>query len=165
MELLTDRLILKPCDSEILEGLIQNNLTSRLQINISKNWPLEDIKDALPVFLQWLKDGTSSLGFGMWLMILKEENIVIGGTGFVCNPDENGVIELGYSIAPEFRGRKLTTEACKGLIQWAFGQEKVKTIIAKCEKQNIASIKVLENLKMQKSEKDDMFEWSLAKDL
>lgn len=151
MEIKTKRLKLIPCTKEILKGLIDENLFETTGQKISENWPIEDIKDALPIFLTWSKTGYTPLGWGMWLVVSIEENIVVGGAGFIGPADESNSVEIGYSIAPEFRRNGYTLEACTELINWAFSKG-VKTINAKCEKTNIASIKLLEKLGMEFSQ-------------
>ncbi len=148
MEIKTKRLKLIPCSRIMLKGLINDNFFEKTAIKISEDWPIEDIKDALPLFLSWLETGYTPLGWGMWLMILSDKNMVIGGAGFVGPADESNSVEIGYSIAPEFRKQGYTKEACEELINWAFSKE-VKTIKAKCEKTNLASINLLEKLKMK----------------
>lgn len=150
MEIITKRLRLIPCSEELMQGLINNDIKNA-NLNFADGWPLEDIKDALKIFLEWIKLEQMTLGWGMWLIILKDKNLVIGGSGFVGIPDKNASVEIGYSIAPEYRRQGYTYEANKALIKWAFDSKKVKTIKAKCEKDNIASIKLLEKLKMKYS--------------
>lgn len=159
MELNTKRLILKACTIDILESLIKNNG----DIICSENWPEDDVKEALPFFLDLLKSEKTSLGWGMWLIVLKEKNIVIGGVGFVANPDNNGFVELGYGIDSYYRRKGYTFEACTVIKEWAFSFSCVNTIIAKCEKENVPSIKLLEKLGMESCVKDDLIEWRLNK--
>ena len=148
MEIQTKRLKLIPCSRNMLKGLINNTFFKTTGMKISKGWPLEEIQDALPLFLAWVETGYTPMGWGMWLMILEYENIIIGGAGFLGPADESCAVEIGYSIAPEFRRQDYTLEACEGLIQWAFSKE-IKTIKAKCEKSNLASINLLEKLGME----------------
>ena len=82
------------------------------------------------------------------------DKCVIGGVGFVKNPDETGMVELGYSIAPEYRRNGYTFEACDAMVKWAFGNAEVKTIKAQCQKENIPSIKIMTKLRMQCREYD-----------
>jgi RimJ/RimL family protein N-acetyltransferase len=54
---------------------------------------------------------------------------LIGNGGFVSPPDRDGVVEIGYEIAPEFRGRGLATEAARALMDIALGAG-AKAVIA-----------------------------------
>jgi len=156
----TDRLKLIPCDESILQGLIDGNLQ---KYEIIDGWVTDDTQEALPVFLSMVKTGESPLGWGMWLMVLKGTNFIIGGNGFIGKPDKNSSVEIGYSIAPEYRRQGLTLEACSALVKWAFEHEEVKAVKAKCESSNVASIKLLEKLGMKflKSNKKRILEYVL----
>ncbi len=55
-----------------------------------------------------------------WLIRVPPEGFGAGLIGFKGLPDQNGVVEVGYGIDPEFRNFGYTTEALGGLIQWAF---------------------------------------------
>ena len=53
-------------------------------------------------------------------------------------------VHLGYFILPEFHGKGITTEACAGLICFAFEQGGVYRIGTGAFSQNIASIRVMQ---------------------
>lgn len=78
------------------------------------------------------------------LVILKEENIVIGEIGGQGDPDETGEIELGYSIVPEFQHHGYMTEALSAMLAWLKEQEVITRIFARSFESNLASIGVLE---------------------
>ena len=57
-----------------------------------------------------------------WLMrvaVLKGTRQVIGRAGFHAPPDADGVVEIGYSVSPPFRGQGFAVEMARGLIAWA----------------------------------------------
>jgi ribosomal-protein-alanine N-acetyltransferase len=60
-------------------------------------------------------------------------------------PDELGVLEMGYSIVPSHRRRGFASEAATALALWAHRQPHVSRLIARCEPDNVASIRTLEN--------------------
>ena len=41
-----------------------------------------------------------------WQIILKEENVSIGSACFKGEPDENGVVEIGYGLDEKYRGKR-----------------------------------------------------------
>ena len=57
----------------------------------------------------------------------------------------NGYSEVGYSISPNYRKKRLMTEALETLVKWAYGFQGSKGITAKVLKTNVGSIKVLNN--------------------
>ncbi|NEQ75838.1 MAG: GNAT family N-acetyltransferase [Okeania sp. SIO2C9] len=89
-------------------------------------------------------------GFGKWAIILKETNKLIGYCGIAIE-EINKVHEreIGYRLAPEFWGKGLATEAASTTIQYAFKQLKFLYILGIVERENIASVKVLEKLGMR----------------
>nr|WP_246050114.1 GNAT family N-acetyltransferase [Aquibacillus sediminis] len=64
--------------------------------------------------------------------------------GFKGGPDENGEMDLGYSILPSYQGNGYATEMAIAMIEWGLKQPKVKRITASCSNENYASIRVLE---------------------
>ena len=69
--------------------------------------------------------------------------------------NENGIIEIGYAINPEYWGRGYATEAFKGAIQYLF-ENGYSVIRAGIFEDNIASRRVLEKcgLKLTKTVED-----------
>lgn len=89
---------------------------------------------------------------------------VIGDLGFKGPPDERGVIDVGYSVVREERGKGYATEAVRALIDWAFGNPVVKTITADCEQANPASAAVLEKIGMKRDgKKGHLLHWKMTK--
>ncbi|NES78801.1 MULTISPECIES: GNAT family N-acetyltransferase [Okeania] len=88
--------------------------------------------------------------FEKWAVILKETNKLIGYCGIAIEEiDKVHEQEIGYRFAPEFWGNGLATEAALATIQYAFKQLKFPYILGIVERENIASVKVLEKLGMR----------------
>ncbi|MBE9167054.1 GNAT family N-acetyltransferase [Pleurocapsales cyanobacterium LEGE 06147] len=89
-------------------------------------------------------------GFGKWAVIFKESNRLIGYCGIaveqIDNVDER---ELGYRLDPAFWGRGLATEAASIVIQYGFEQLRFPHILGIVERENMASVRVLEKLGMK----------------
>src|ERR687893_1370438 len=51
---------------------------------------------------------------------------LVGNGGFTGDPDDSGVVEIGYEIAPEHRNRGFATEATRAMIGYAFAHEEVR---------------------------------------
>ena len=83
------------------------------------------------------------VGFGPWLVL--EDGAVVGNAGFHGAP-QDGVVELGYGLAPEVWGRGLATEAAGALVGWALADPRVATIVADTDPENVASQRVLRKL-------------------
>lgn len=94
-----------------------------------------------------------------WQLILKSENKSIGSACFMKEPDEKGQVEIGYGINETYRNKGYMTEAVTRLVQWAFDQENVQSVIAETEIGNYGSQKVLEKAGMQKYRSDKNSIW------
>lgn len=60
--------------------------------------------------------------WGPWQMRERATGQLIGGVGFKGAPDDAGMVEIGYGLAPGARGRGLATEAVVALVAHAFAQ-------------------------------------------
>jgi RimJ/RimL family protein N-acetyltransferase len=86
-----------------------------------------------------------------WAVCLKENNKLIGNVYFQQqNPREFLTWEIGYVFNPEYYGKGYATEACAGIMRYAFEKWGVHRIIAKCNPENTASWKLLERLGMRR---------------
>ena len=85
-----------------------------------------------------------------WLIIIRNIPVGAGMVGFKGSPDENGSVEIGYGIDPEYQRAGYMTEAVKGMVAWAFTDPSCKIITATLTApDNIASHRVLEKVGMQ----------------
>jgi RimJ/RimL family protein N-acetyltransferase len=73
----------------------------------------------------------------------RADDVIIGLCGFAGPPDGNGMVEFGYSIAPEYQGKGYATEAATALIDFATKGTRVRTICAHTLSQQNASTRVL----------------------
>ncbi len=77
------------------------------------------------------------------------DRTLIGETGFHGPPDGSGTVEVGYSIVPDYRGRRFASEAAPAPIERAFERPGIRRITAECLDYNVASLKGLERMGMQ----------------
>jgi RimJ/RimL family protein N-acetyltransferase len=68
---------------------------------------------------------------------------LVGWGGFKGSPHD-GVIELGYAIAPSWEGRGLATAAVRELLREAFAAPEVQTVLAHTLAQPGPSVRVLQ---------------------
>ena len=102
-----------------------------------------------------------------WLLVMTHRQCGAGLVGFKGSPDGEGEVEIGYGIAPAYRGQGYTTEAVRALITWAFdAPECVSVIAAEVDKANIASIRILEKVGMSiYKETNDNLYWRITRDV
>lgn len=106
---------------------------------LSDAWPQVDLLDVLPM---QAAAQPADEAFGIWLMIERETNTVVGDIGFMGVP-AGGAVEIGFSVIPDRRRRGYATEAAQCLVDWAFGDPDVREITAQSDPDNEASARVL----------------------
>lgn len=84
------------------------------------------------------------LFYTMWIIIEKKSGMIAGGLCFHGEPNETGEVEIGYGTEPGFRSRGIMSETIAGMMKWMRGNRKIYSVIAKTEKSNFPSVKVLE---------------------
>ena len=119
---------------------------------VPQAWPPESAADALPLFLGWLEAAPDKTGWFGWYALCRDISaagqVLVGGGGFL-GPPQDGVVQMGYSVLPEFQRRGYATEMVRGLASWAFVQSGVSVIAAETEWANPASVRVLERAGFQ----------------
>lgn len=92
-----------------------------------------------------------SQGNTFWAVCLKESGKMIGHLYLEQTEPKNFLTwELGYIFNPCYYGQGYATEACRGILQYAFEKLGAHRIIARCNPENTASWKLLERLKMRR---------------
>ena len=86
-------------------------------------------------------------GFGRWAVCLKENDEFIGWCGLKLEPAKKE-IDIGFRFYKKYWGKSYATEAALASIEYGFSTLKIKEIVGRAYKENIASIKVLEKCNM-----------------
>ena len=94
-----------------------------------------------PGVLRWLRRRLA-VGASHWLMVADGE--VVGLCSFKGPANAEGVLELGYGVAPERRRRGHALAAVACLVEVARGRPGLAGLMAETATTNIASAKVLE---------------------
>lgn len=82
-------------------------------------------------------------GRARWMVrqaLVADEGLVVGHAGFHGPPDENGMVEIGYSVAPRFRRRGYARAALSELLRRAAAEPSVTTVRASIAPDNKASL-------------------------
>ncbi len=162
----TKRLQLIPFSLDLKKAAIGDRarLVEMLGVYVPEHWPGHDLMEALPFFVENMEKAPSEPAWD-WIAIHTMNQAVIGDIGFIGGPDQKGVVEVGYSIVPEFRNQGYATEMARGLIAWAFQEKGIKLVTAACLDNNVGSIKVLEKVGMRRLEPDgNMLKWEMRKE-
>jgi RimJ/RimL family protein N-acetyltransferase len=124
-------------------------LAEKLNAIVSSAWPSGEYdQDAMAFFLTCFEEGgDAAQGWYGWYAIdidsLSGARTLVGSGGYFGPPDNNGVVEIGYSVLPQWQRLGYATEIVKMLVSHAFSFAKTKCIIAHSGPQNEASQKVL----------------------
>jgi [ribosomal protein S5]-alanine N-acetyltransferase len=104
-------------------------------------------REAAEWTINYLEGGAERAGWGLWYCILLKEppgERTLGGiAGYKGTPSPDGQVEIGYGILKEFRRAGYATEAAQALIERAFSNPHVGTVIAETYPELLASIGVL----------------------
>jgi len=153
MTIETKNLKLIPCDTDILKSAIEGNeiLANKLKVTVQGNWTEFGV-GALKYSLDRLTESEEEKNWWTYFPIHKQDNKLIGSGGYKGKPTTEGTVEVGYEIASGYRNRGLATEMTKGLIENAFRDDRVTSIIAHTLGQENPSTKVLQKCGFEKVE-------------
>jgi RimJ/RimL family protein N-acetyltransferase len=98
-----------------------------------------------------LNAGTDRKEWLCYLPVLKEENMLVGSCGYKGDP-VNGMIEIGYEVARDYRGNGLATEMAEHLIKYALLDPAIEYVQAHTLAEVNESGTVLRKCGMQKME-------------
>ena len=97
-----------------------------------------------PAWVAHLREasGPDPWTFG-FAVVHRDDDRVIGSAAFKGAPDDDGVVEIAYGIAPSYEGRGFATEAARALVEFALERVDVMSIRAHTKPENGASGRVL----------------------
>jgi RimJ/RimL family protein N-acetyltransferase len=79
------------------------------------------------------------------------QNLVIGLCGFTGTHRSDGIVEIAYSIAPDYQGKGYAMEVAQALVEFASRDARVRTIRAHTLPEKNASTRILEKCGFQKA--------------
>ena len=126
----TNRLKIYAASKEQMEAFI-----AAQSVDILKAAYLEMLEGCLTHPDQWE-------WYAIWMIELKDGTHI----GELCfkGIDRSGSTEIGYGIAENHQGQGYATEAVTAAAEWALKHHRITGVTAEVEKDNIASIRVLE---------------------
>ncbi|MBD0370737.1 MAG: GNAT family N-acetyltransferase [Pyrinomonadaceae bacterium] len=168
----TARLRLVPCELRHFEAILgdESELEGLLKVKLTEDWlGFEPAKQVMSYSYEYLKSHPSALGWWMHLIVHSADNALIGLGGFKGEADADGVVEIGYSIAPGYRQQGLATEAARGLIDYSFSHPHVTEVIAHTLPETNPSTRVLQAVGMRRAgtsidpDEGEVWRWSLKR--
>ncbi|RIV22529.1 N-acetyltransferase [Fibrisoma montanum] len=164
----TTRLRLIPLTSQHLSlWLRSRTLLERILGLTPEPYDLEpeyytEVVDALQNY--WLPNTerypSQYMWFTNWEIVPKDQNRSVGGIGLAGLPNDAGETMVGYSLLRKYRRQGYATEAMQGLLNWAFENPNLQTVIADTHIDNQASQGVLiKNGFIKIREIDEIVRW------
>lgn len=88
-------------------------------------------------------------GYGIWPVVLKAENRVIGECGITQIPGHEPDIEIAWIFNKAYHGRGYATEAAQAVMDFAFSELRIARLYALIDRFNAPSIAVANRLSMR----------------
>lgn len=112
-----------------------------------------DMADRLDNFLQFRivdleVDETAQPWLGRAIVLTEADGTkrAIGSAGFHAPPDEEGRIEVGYRVEPEYRRQRVASEVVRALFDWARLEHGVTRFRASVSPGNVPSLAIIRGL-------------------
>jgi [ribosomal protein S5]-alanine N-acetyltransferase len=147
-QLETERLILCPMLETDLDALLL--IFTDLKVMAAFNHP-PFTREQMQRWLQRNLDHQNEFGYGLFSVILKESNELIGDCGLEQMEDQ-GAAELGYDFRSNVWNQGYATEAACAVRDYAFGVLKLPRLISLIRLGNISSRRVAEKVGMTLAE-------------
>ncbi len=166
----TQRLKLIPLEINHFEAFQQgeNKFSGLLKVEVADGWLA--FPEGMTFINERLRENPDAGNWWMYLLIHKDNQKLIGSGGFKGKPDESGMAEIGYAIAPSYQNDGFATEAAKGLIEFAFSYSRVNVVQAHTLAEENASNSVLRKVGMQfikelhDAEDGDIWQWKVTRE-
>lgn len=158
----TDRLLIITFTAEMMEAFLKGNneIEKLVPYRVAPEYPLDVYKQFFEYKIERFRRFPNE---NEWegIIIHKRDHTIMGDMGFKGGPNEEGIIDLGYSIVPSYQGNGYATEMGIAMVKWGLRQPHVKKVIATCKPDNFKSIRVLEKIGFQITNKtEDKYYWS-----
>jgi ribosomal-protein-alanine N-acetyltransferase len=148
MAIITPRLQLLPLAPADILALIEGVQQFKERFGTPVADGLRDLFVSGEISPAWIAKLRVATAADVWLhgfaLVDQESQSVIGTAGFKGPPDEAGMVEIGYGMAPSFQGHGFATEAAAALVEFAFDDGRVRLVRAHTLPTNNASTRVLE---------------------
>lgn len=130
-------------DLQLLDAAVagRDALARALGCEVAQGWDV--FGGALRRTRDALAQDPASARWGMRLFLGEEPPTLVGFGGFK-GPPRDGVVEIGYAIAPSHERRGLATAAARAMVREAFAAPGVRAVIAHTRPEPGASARVLE---------------------
>lgn len=161
----TERLILIPLSIQQLDLWVNDLLRLEQELRCTYDAaPLEgEFGDAVKGQLKIAKkDARNYLFHSFWMIMRKEDRIIIGSADFKGVPNENGEVEIACELGEKYLNQGYMAETIEALCHWAKKQPRVRSIIAETKRNNLNGQHILSQCGFYKERIEDSIWWRLA---
>ncbi len=102
-------------------------LAAELAVEVPDGWP--EFPAAIPATIEFLRLFPEQSAWSMYFFVDEDATSLLGSGGFKGAP-ANGMVQIGYEVAPCWRGQGVATRAVSALIDVARASDEVHTIAA-----------------------------------
>jgi len=120
---------------------------SDLSVAKYMDWPVETSIEALGKRLRQRVVLWDSGEEYYWVMAVKGNDYVIGGISLQIRTTS---AEIGYLLNKKYWNHGYMSKSARIILEWAFTLPKLYRVWATCDRENVASIRVLEKIGMQR---------------
>jgi RimJ/RimL family protein N-acetyltransferase len=109
-----------------------------------REYPLPDSIDAIAMVFAAHRAmlGVVTESPGWWIHQIVVDGVVVGDIGFHGPPSPELAVEIGYTVVPAWRGRRVASRACALILQQAW-RDGANSVVAETDADNVASQAVL----------------------
>jgi RimJ/RimL family protein N-acetyltransferase len=110
-------------------------------------YPEMDTPEACRGWIEWSKRNYRNHGFGLWAIEDLSRGEFLGDCGLTYQPVEGDrLLELGYHLLAEHRGKGFVTEAGRACLDYAFDQLSAPMVCSTVHPENAPSMAVASRL-------------------
>lgn len=141
-EVSSPRLVLAPMTLDLMDALIRGHreiAQPMIGYRLPESWPQGD--EAVLRFRSTIaRAEPEALPLLLRAMVLRADpEVMVGRIGFHGPPDDDGTLEIGYKVFPEFRRRGYAREAVLAMLRWAQRDPRVRRFRASVSPENLPS--------------------------
>lgn len=152
LDLRTERMLLVACDLARFDAMLEGEaaLSRVLGLPAAENWTGGFDVEAVATRLRvGLASDPARLAWWARLFLHQDDHCLIGFGGYKGPPNADGVVEIGYALAPSYRGVGLATEAASAMARTALASSGVACVRAHTLPEDNASTAVLRRVGMR----------------
>lgn len=146
----TSRLLLVPLPFEAYGLLLAGrNVEAERLVGLSLDGSrLAELAPLIRYQYDQLQQDPTQVAWLVRLIRLRDHPTVVGDIGFHAPPDDNGMVEIGYTILQQYRRQGFAMEAAMAMAGWAANHPRVRTLRASISPDNEPSLRLARGLGM-----------------